>query len=133
MRGRVYIVGLALCCLFLLGKNAYVTDDAAASVYTSDNVAYTDVAPDGTIVEYYLDEYGDSYVYDENGERLYTYTAPDGTTIEYYLDENGYPYVYDENGEMFGALIPIERYRVTDPEVIDALNGNGDITILYNQ
>lgn len=121
MRSKVYILGLALCCSLLLGTNAYAMHDASASVYTSD----------GTTMEYYLDEYGEPYVYDENGEKLYTYTAPDGTIIEYYLDENGYPYVYID-GERLCAMIPLERNRVTDPEVIDALNGNRDLASLYN-
>lgn len=130
MRSKYYIFGFVLCCLLLLGINVCAADDAAASIYAFDNATYSDTAPDETTTEYYFDEYGEPYVYDENGEKLYTYTAPDGTTVEYYLDENGYPYLY-EDGERFNAMIPLERNRVTDPEVLDALNGNGDLASLH--
>lgn len=131
MRNKVYIFGLALCCSLLLGTNVYATDDASVSVYASDDSTNTYTVSDGTTMEYYLDEYGEPYVYDENGEKLYTYIDSDGTIVEYYLDENGYPYVYVD-GERLCAMIPLERNRVTDQRIIDALNGNGDTAILYN-
>ncbi|MDE6742482.1 MAG: hypothetical protein K2J95_01225 [Lachnospiraceae bacterium] len=162
MRSKYYIFGFVLCCLLLLGINVCAADDAAASIYAFDDATYTDTAPDETTTEYYFDEYGEPYVYDENGEKLYTYTAPDGTTVEYYLDEYGEPYVYDKNGEKLYTytypdgttieyylnehdvpytyrdgeqvfvVITLDRYKVTDPEVLDALNGNGDLASLYN-
>ena len=130
MRSKVYILGLALCCSLLLGVNVYASENETASVYTTDETS-TFTYSDGTVIDCYLNEYGDPYIYDEYGEKLYMYTYPDGTTIEYYLNEHDVPYTY-RDGEQVFVVITLDRYRVTDQRVIDALNGNGDLIALYS-
>lgn len=43
------------------------------------------------------------------------YRTADGENIVYYLDNDGIPYIY-ENGKKETVLLPLEQFRITDPE-----------------
>lgn len=49
------------------------------------------------------------------------YTYSTGETVEYYIDLEGHEYVY-KNGQKTYVLLPLEKYRVTDEAVLEAIN-----------
>ena len=56
-------------------------------------------------------------------EAPYTYVFEDGTTVEYNFDLDGNSYGFI-NGEKVDLLLPLECYKVTDPELLAELNAD---------
>lgn len=51
----------------------------------------------------------------------YTYTFEDGDKVSYNFDGDGIPYTF-EDGERVVATLPLDQFKVTDPEVLAELN-----------
>lgn len=58
-------------------------------------------------------------IFAETYEKPYYYTNESGETLEYYVDNNGEEYIYS-NGEKMYVLLPLEKYLITDEDVINA-------------
>lgn len=58
-----------------------------------------------------------------NNKEVYTYTDSSGKSIEYYIDEDGHEYI-NENGEKMFILLPLEKYRTSNSELIDTQGTN---------
>ena len=54
-------------------------------------------------------------------QKEYVFTDSNGETIYYYIDDEDNPYII-ENGEKVFIALPLERYRITDENILSELN-----------